>query len=41
MMNYIETPKISEILSEEFMLPMGISAYQCSTPDLSPSILDR
>ena len=27
-MNYIETPKISEILSEEFMLPMGISAYK-------------
>ncbi|MDY6334843.1 MAG: HigA family addiction module antitoxin [Lachnospiraceae bacterium] len=28
MMNYIETPKMSEILSEEFMLPMGISAYK-------------
>ena len=27
-MNYIETPKMSEILSEEFMLPMGISAYK-------------
>ena len=24
----IETPKISEILSEEFMEPMGISAYK-------------
>lgn len=28
MMNYIETPKMSEILTEEFMLPMGISAYR-------------
>lgn len=28
MTNYIETPKISEILSEEFMEPMGISAYK-------------
>lgn len=26
--NDIETPKISEILSEEFMLPFGISAYR-------------
>ena len=25
---YIETPKMSEILSEEFMEPMGISAYK-------------
>lgn len=24
----IETPKISEILSEEFMIPYGISAYK-------------
>ena len=28
MENYIETPKMSEILSEEFMKPMGISAYK-------------
>ena len=28
MMNYIETPRMSEILTEEFMLPMGISAYR-------------
>ncbi len=28
MTGYIETPKMSEILSEEFMLPMGISAYK-------------
>lgn len=28
MANYIETPKISEILSEEFMEPMNISAYK-------------
>lgn len=28
MTGYIETPKISEILSEEFMLPLGISAYK-------------
>lgn len=27
MKDYIETPKISEILAEEFMLPLGISAY--------------
>lgn len=26
--NDIKTPKISEILSEEFMLPFGISAYR-------------
>jgi len=26
--NYIETPKMSEILSEEFMLPFGLSAYK-------------
>ena len=26
--NYIETPKVSEILSEEFMEPMNISAYK-------------
>lgn len=25
---YIETPKMSEILSEEFMEPLGISAYK-------------
>ena len=28
MKTYIETPKISEILKEEFMDPMGISAYK-------------
>ena len=28
MAEYIETTKMSEILSEEFMLPMGISAYK-------------
>lgn len=28
MENYIETSKMSEILSEEFMLPLGISAYK-------------
>ena len=28
MTDCIETPKMSEILSEEFMLPMGISAYK-------------
>ena len=27
MKKYIETPKISEILQEEFMAPLGISAY--------------
>ena len=26
--NYIDTPKISEILLEEFMEPMGISSYK-------------
>ena len=28
MENIIETPKISEILLEEFMNPLGISAYR-------------
>jgi hypothetical protein len=28
MADYIETPKISEILGEEFMQPYGISAYR-------------
>lgn len=28
MENYIETPKMSEILSEEFMVPLGLSAYK-------------
>ena len=28
MSNYIETPRISEILMEEFMEPMSISAYK-------------
>lgn len=28
MENYIDTPKISEVLSEEFMIPFGLSAYK-------------
>lgn len=28
MEEYINTPKVSEILSEEFMMPLGISAYR-------------
>ena len=28
MMKLIEVPKISEILKEEFMIPLGISAYR-------------
>ncbi|MDE6919053.1 MAG: HigA family addiction module antidote protein [Lachnospiraceae bacterium] len=28
MENYIEIPKMSEILSEEFMIPFGLSAYK-------------
>lgn len=28
MENYIGTPKISEILSKEFMIPFGLSAYK-------------
>lgn len=28
MSTFIETPKISEILNEEFMQPLGISAYK-------------
>ena len=28
MENYIETTKMSEILSEEFMIPFGLSAYK-------------
>lgn len=28
MENYIETPRMSEILSEEFMIPFGLSAYK-------------
>ena len=28
MENYIETPRMSEILSEEFMSPFGLSAYR-------------
>jgi len=30
-MDIIKTPKISEILLEEFMQPMGISAYRLAT----------
>ena len=28
MENYIDIPKMSEILSEEFMIPFGLSAYR-------------
>lgn len=28
MENYIETPKMSEILADEFMIPFGLSAYK-------------
>ena len=28
MSDYIETPTIGEILSEEFLIPLGISAYK-------------
>ncbi|MBO4360390.1 MAG: HigA family addiction module antidote protein [Eubacteriaceae bacterium] len=28
MMDYISTPKMSEILKEEFMVPMNLSAYR-------------
>lgn len=28
MKNYIETPRVSEILFEEFMTPYGLSAYR-------------
>ena len=28
MENYIETPKMSEILQEEFMIPFGLSSYK-------------
>jgi len=28
MNNFIETPTIGEILSEEFLIPLGISAYK-------------
>ena len=28
MKNYIETPRVSEILFEEFMIPFGLSAYK-------------
>lgn len=28
MENYIETPKVSEILSDEFIIPFGLSAYK-------------
>ena len=30
-MNRIETPKMSEILKEEFMEPLGISSYRLAT----------
>lgn len=28
MSDYIETPTIGEILNEEFLIPLGISAYK-------------
>lgn len=28
MSNYIETPTMGEILSEEFLIPLGLSAYK-------------
>ena len=28
MENYMETPRMNEILSEEFMMPYGLSAYK-------------
>ena len=28
MANYIETPTIGEILNEEFLIPLGLSAYK-------------
>ncbi len=34
--NYIETPSISEILYEEFMEPMNISAYKLAHDILVP-----
>ncbi len=36
-MKTIETPKISEILKEEFMEPMGISAYKLAQDIHVPS----
>ena len=35
-MNRIETPKISEILKEEFMIPLGISAYRLANDIFVP-----
>lgn len=36
MENYIETPTISEILYEEFMEPLNISAYKLANDTLVP-----
>ena len=36
MANYIETPTIGEILREEFMEPMGISAYRLAQETFVP-----
>jgi addiction module HigA family antidote len=36
MANYIETPTIGEILREEFMEPMGISAYRLAQQTFVP-----
>ena len=36
MANYIETPTIGEILREEFMDPMGISAYRIAQATFVP-----
>lgn len=35
-MNRIETPKISEILKEEFMIPLGLSAYRLANDIFVP-----
>ena len=34
--NYIETPKVGEILKEEFMEPMNISAYKLANEIFVP-----
>ena len=35
-MNRIETPKMSEILKEEFMIPLGLSAYRLANDIFVP-----
>ena len=34
MSDFIETPTIGEILSEEFLIPLGISAYELAQDDI-------